>query len=82
MRLIDADTLRAEFTGNFQNAYTPGEIWAIIDLAPTVDAVEVVRCVGCKHSEPSLKKNCVYCAEVNDRAVRRDWYCSDRERKA
>ena len=43
MRPIDAITLAAEFTGNFQEAYTPGHIRAIIDLAPTIDAVPVVR---------------------------------------
>lgn len=36
MRLIDADTLKAEFTGNFQNEYTKAEIHALIDLAPTI----------------------------------------------
>lgn len=36
MRLIDATTLKAEFTGNFKNEYSKGEIHALIDLAPTV----------------------------------------------
>lgn len=36
-RLIDADALKAEFTGNFQNKYAKAEIHALIDLAPTVN---------------------------------------------
>lgn len=48
MRLIDATTLKAEFTGNFQEAYTPGHIWAIIDNAPAIDAVPIVRCKDCR----------------------------------
>ena len=44
MRLIDADTLRAEFTGNFGR-----ELWhytgirATIEVAPTIDAVPAVH---------------------------------------
>lgn len=48
MRLIDADTLRAEFTGNFgRELWHYTGIWATIDVAPTVDAVSVVRCKDC-----------------------------------
>ena len=37
MRLIDADTLKAEFTGNFNGGYyTVPEIHAHIDTAPTI----------------------------------------------
>lgn len=37
-RPIDATTLRAEFTGNFNGGYyTVAEIKAIIDTAPTLD---------------------------------------------
>ena len=43
MRLIDADTLRANFTGNFLELWHYTAIWAMIDLAPTVEAVPVVR---------------------------------------
>ena len=49
MRLINATTLRAEFTGNFQELWHYTGIWAMIDVAPTVDAVPVVRCKDCKH---------------------------------
>ena len=44
MRLIDADALKAEFTGNFgRELWHYTGIWATIDVAPTIDAVPVVR---------------------------------------
>ena len=41
MRIIDADTLKAEFTGNFQEMWHYTGIWAMIDVAPTIDAEPV-----------------------------------------
>ena len=35
-RLISADLLKADFTGNFVEAYPPGLVWAMIDDAPTI----------------------------------------------
>ena len=35
-RLISADLLKADFTGNFIEAYPPGLVWAMIDDAPTI----------------------------------------------
>lgn len=49
MRLIDADALKAEFTGNFHEMWHYTGIRAMIDVAPAVDAVEVVRCKDCIH---------------------------------
>ena len=37
MRLIDADTLKAEFTGNFNELWHYIAIKALIDCAPTID---------------------------------------------
>lgn len=48
-RLIWANFLKAEFTGNFQTEYTVPHIHALIDSQYTVDAVEVVRCKDCAH---------------------------------
>lgn len=39
-RLIDATTLRAEFTGNFSEMWHYTGIWAMIDIAPTIDPVK------------------------------------------
>lgn len=41
IRLIDANALKAEFTGNFQDEYPPSQIKAIIDSRPTIKAESV-----------------------------------------
>lgn len=93
MRLIDADTLRAEFTGNFHELWHYTGIWAMIDCAPTVDAVPVVRCKNCKFSrERKGTERVVYVEgvwicehpEVSEDAfcpVVENHYCSYGERK-
>ena len=43
MRLIDANTLKAEFTGNFHEMWHYTGSRAMIDVAPTVDAKPVVH---------------------------------------
>ena len=47
---------------------------ALVLIAPTVDAVEVVRCKDCKHYK-SITCSCG-CHCVSD-----NWYCADGERK-
>ena len=49
MRLIDADELRNDWLQNGQNenVYDTNAFLESIDNAPTVDAVEVVRCRYC-----------------------------------
>jgi hypothetical protein len=42
-RLIDANALKAEFTGNFHEMWHYTGIRAMIDVQPTVDAVEVMH---------------------------------------
>lgn len=60
MKLIDADSLIKNLDDAIQDAKRNGEIcdyWEddrsnllyYLDTAPTVDAVEVVRCKDCKH---------------------------------
>ena len=46
-RYIDADSLKAEFTGNFACEYPAPLVKALIDNQPAVDAVKVVRCKDC-----------------------------------
>lgn len=41
MRLIDADTLKAEFTGNFNEMWHYTGVRAVIDVAPTIEAEPV-----------------------------------------
>ncbi len=53
MRLIDADALHEFVEKEFRND-TPYEwAWAltVVDHAPTIDAVYVVRCEDCKHND-------------------------------
>ena len=51
MRLIDADALRAEFMelADTSIEFDAEGVANAIANAPTVDAVEVVRCGECKH---------------------------------
>lgn len=46
-RLIDASELEAEFAGPFVQTYK--DCREALRNAPTIDAVEVVRCRECKH---------------------------------
>lgn len=52
-RLIDADALKCRFLAFMTGAHTTyledHNITMIVNQAPTVDAVEVVRCRDCKH---------------------------------
>lgn len=81
MRLINAETLRAEFTGNFNELWHYTGVWAMIDCAPTVDAVPVVRCGQCKHWKINPNNlyggYCRYCE-----SAKIDHFCSYGERKA
>ena len=47
MRLIDANDLLAEY--DRQHKGEPGKARKLIENAPAVDAVEVVRCKDCRH---------------------------------
>ena len=71
MRLIDADALQEEYVR------LSGRELSLINDAPTVDAVEVVRCKDCEYWECNDCKNDNhgYCPiSEND-------YCSRGERK-
>lgn len=70
MRLIDADTLKA----NINTAFWSG-IEKIIDSAPTIDAVEVVRCRDCRWYRDG--DGCFF----STAEAELDGYCSYGERK-
>ena len=57
MRLIDADALLAEY--DRQHEVEPGKARKLIEDAPTVDAVEVVRCKDCRHI--SVERGLCFC---------------------
>lgn len=85
MRLIDADALKKEWTIQSPESYNTdaAEVIDSIDNAPTVAAVEVIRCEACKNGEAWEHKHgyvaitCrLLCADVGS-----DDFCSYGERK-
>lgn len=96
MRLIDADKLKQDHfmgdecetcindAGRCQNwhVYTKMDFCGWIDNAPTVDAVEVVRCKDCKHRFKDGENVVFNCCELNhNKAQADDWFCADGERR-
>jgi len=82
MRLIDADAL-IESANEFE-AY--GYVSAFeISLAPTVDAVQVVRCKDCRYCERYNDSDIYYCTYFENNYMlipKPDYgYCSRGERK-
>lgn len=59
MRLIDADALKQALELKlFKMSIVPMRyVWETINDAPTIDAVEVVRCCECGHCEAERKRN-------------------------
>lgn len=82
MRLIDGDTLWEKLDDEpwYDNADRDEIALPIVAAAPTVDAVEVVRCKDCKHYEPEeYEFGCVFAGGLS--YVKADDYCSYGERK-
>lgn len=84
MRLIDADLFEVVST-NKSLEFCEGmkHVLEMIDSAPTVDAVEVVRCKDCKYSEDYLMGG-LWCNHPDNRnplGCRPNDYCNDGERK-
>ena len=93
MRLIDADALKEVFT--LPKEYTDKKdesfyhvsfpiIRATIDDAPTVDAVEVVRCKDCKYAHMTYGGECKYCdvwEAEGEMYLDGDFYCAFGERR-
>ena len=84
MRLIDADRA-IEIVRNrgvaHPNAYhLTNYATLILQEAPTVDAVEVVRCKDCHYNEDE-EIGMVYCPYVLGGWVGENWFCADGERK-
>lgn len=94
MRLIDAESamstpvLPKEYrnyqTDNLDDAYERGWEDALGDLknAPTVDAVPVVRCKGCKYLvNATVNSNGFLICHVTDMEIAQEDFCSYGERK-
>ena len=83
MRLIDADALAAKImmeAPDFMDggsSITKAFILAMVktrSIAPTVDAVPVVRCRDCKHKETCK-------ITPLDTRFRDEWFCADGKRR-
>ena len=70
-RLIDANALIAEY--DRVHIGEPGKARKLIEDAPTVEAVEIVRCRDCKHRYSDS-----WCEYVDDDD---NFYCARGERK-
>nr|DAO81211.1 MAG TPA: baseplate protein [Caudoviricetes sp.] len=72
MRLIDADTICEGMVEGWQTVL----IKAQVDNAPTVDAVVVTRCGGCKHSWEDIGGLCCGYGPLVDCIVPEDFFCA------
>lgn len=86
-KLVDHEEFYIQAYGGFENL-PENEKFRVDELlgcigevvnAPTVDAVEVIRCKDCVSGEPYLD-NCIHCC-VHDTIMLPDGFCSDGERK-
>ena len=97
MRLIDADVLMKAFYKSIDDAVLHGgkivPFQDIIQNAPTIDAVPVVRCKDCRWWDNSEDSPYGYCMAMKHgymsenweigiyRRYKGDFYCADAERK-
>ena len=84
MRLIDADRaleiVRDQRIAHPNAYHLTNYATLILREAPTVDAVEVVRCRECKyHEEEEIEM--VYCPNMIGGWVENEWFCANGKRK-
>ena len=82
MRLIDADALKTKKVYSEERHEKVVPV-AEIDWMPTVDAVEVIRCVNCKwfqDEQNEFSGSDGFCPNVAH-GVSVDWFCADGERR-
>lgn len=90
MRLIDADELRKDVLelpdcpNGYSDTFDKSLIIALVDEAPTVDAVPVVRCKDCKWYKTNYswngKEHRVCVIEPYEPVRKADDFCSRAER--
>lgn len=78
MGLIDANLLKAEFTGNFSETYPPAQIKALIDTAPEIDPVHAAGGVYCRECKFAQKRGYGYLFCTNGNRKYAGW-CKDNE---
>lgn len=86
MRLIDADELKTIKSIQMADYNSIETIQKWIDSAPTVDAVEVVRCKDCVYPVMTIDGQVKYCKEHDPRCrdklyYNADFFCADGERR-
>ena len=86
MRLIDADRLKAHYCwwsgGSKEMTIDEAKktFDTIVDVQPTVDAVEVVRCKDCIHNSLNRRSGNAYC-ELGIGLFQLNDFCSEGERR-
>lgn len=91
MRLIDADdfdVITYKETESYSDYFDSGVLYMLdrIDAAPTVDAVEVVRCEKCRHWHRCMQGDVEIlafskCLKGNPLGNGNNYFCADGERK-
>lgn len=81
-KLISADRLKQVLDKNFGHTGGAAVLEQLIDIAPAVDAVEVVRCYQCVNNPRigTKTKGMVWCRKFRSE-VRPDDFCSYGERR-
>lgn len=91
MQLIDRDALEKKIASPFVTTYK--EVRQAVKDAPTVDAVQVVRCADCKWWDKKDESPYGYCMAMKHgfvsshweigiyRTYKGDFYCADGERR-
>ena len=83
-RLIDAKALIAEICKQCGGGCDLNVDWCLpvddLKKAPTVDAIEVVRCRDCKYSEPCKPHKKIWCPRIG-RYLNADFYCAEGVKK-
>ena len=94
-RLIDANALEKQMSERvkelaeefgWHDHYATGydDALTCVELAPTVDAVEVVRCKDCNHAIVNVNhidKPLICCKTKMVGTTEEDWFCADGKRK-
>ena len=84
MRLIDGDALWERLNDEpWENNADRDEIaLPIVNAAPTVDAVPVVRCKDCKNLvNTTINANCFLICDISDMEIAPEDFCSHGERR-
>jgi len=61
-RYIDATFAKVQFTGNFQDSYSPAEAKVLIDEVPTADVLPVVHAHWVEQFEGTYLRRAMYCS--------------------